>query len=364
MILNKNKRIIAISMLLSMLFVACSPSQKVIDNILPEYNRRIYSIADLIPYSYKELRNAQALYGTELTKFFYDNTSTTAEAERVTEKQKNDFYKELRYRNTNYKLLRNRIAMYTEDEFQTQADKERERQKEYDDYYKLSVAKSGNTIKKYNNGNLQGMPLMSIRVDMSTATMSDLDAIYCEAECEIYKPVVIEESKYNSLKIGDKIELIVPVENRTFEKSETKKVECTYVAEDSLQYTDEDGNDNYYFIADIDGTNDFCRRLTDYYGKSLEIYVEKRPLQFMKSAAVARANEAQRLMNAISDDSYIAYDFDKLAVRALSGGYYVWDYKDYVYANSITTNLKGYITALYDYDNLRIDNKYYDELNK
>lgn len=69
MILNKNKRVVAISMVLSMLFVACAPSQKVIDNILPEYNRRIYSIADLIPYSYKELRNAQALYGTELTKF-------------------------------------------------------------------------------------------------------------------------------------------------------------------------------------------------------------------------------------------------------------------------------------------------------
>ena len=39
-------------------------------------------------------------------------------------------------------------------------------------------------------------------------------------------------------------------------------------------------------------------------------------------------------------------------------------YKDYVYANSITTNLKGYITALHEYDNLRIDNEYYEELNK
>jgi hypothetical protein len=364
MVLNKNKKIIAIIALLSMIFVACAPSQKVIDNILPEYNRRIYSIADLIPYSYKELRNAQALYGTELTKFFYENTSTAAEVKRVTENEKNSFYKELRFRNTNYKLLRNRLAMYTEDAYKSQKVKEEERQKEYDDYYKLSTAKGGNTIKKYNNGNLQGMPLMSIRVVMSTATMSDLDSIYSEAECEIYKPVVIDESKYNSLKIGDKIELEVPVENSTFEKSETKKVECTYVAEDSLMFTDENGKDDYYFIADIDGTNDYCRRITDYYGKSLEVYVEKKTLQFMKSAAVARANESQRLMNAIADDSYVAYDFDKLAIRALGGGYYVWDYKDYVYANSITTNLKGYITALYYYDNLRIDNKYYEELNK
>ena len=83
----------------------------------------------------------------------------------------------------------------------------------------------------------------------------------------------------------------------------------------------------------------------------------------MKYAEVARANEPQRLMNAIANDELVSYDFDKLAVRALSGGYYVLDYKDYVYANSITTNLKGYITALYNYDNLRIDNKYYEELN-
>lgn len=360
---NKNK-IVVMGVLLSMLLVACAPSQKVIDNILPDYNRRIYSIADLIPYSYKELRNAQALYGTELTKFFYDNTSTEAEAKRLTEKEKSDFYKELRFRNTNYKLLRNRIAMYTEDASYTQEEKEKERQKEYDDYYKLSNAKGGGTIKKYNNGNLQGMPLMSIRVDMSTATMSELDSIYCEAQCEIYKPVVIDEKKYESLKIGDNIELEVPVENSTFEKKETKKVKCTYVATDSLLFTDDNGKDNYYFIADIDGTNDYCRRIVDYYGRSLETYVEKKPLQFMKLATVARANESQRLMNSIADDSYVAYDFDKLAVRALSGGYYVWEYKDFIYANSITTNLKGYITALYDYDNLRIDNKYYEELNK
>ena len=360
----KNKRITAFLIFASMILASCSPSQKVIDNILPDYTRRTYSIADLIPYAYKELRNAQALYGNELTKFFYENTSTSAEAKRVTKEQKDEFYKELRFRNTNYKLLRKRLAMYNEDEHNSQEMNEAARQKEYDDYYKLPNAKSGNIIKKYNNGKLNGMPLMSIRVDMSTATISELDSIYCEAECEIYKPVTIDEKKYESLKFGDEIELVVPLENRTFEKSETKKVKCTYVATDSLLYQDEDGKDSYYFIADIDGTNDFCRRITDYNGYSLETYVEKRPLQFMKYAEVARANEPQRLMTSIANDELIYYDFDKLAVRALGGGYYAFEYKDYVYANSITTNLKGYITALHEYDNLRIDNEYYEELNK
>ena len=282
MAIIKTKKIIASAILTSMLIMSCAPSQKVIDNILPEYNKRTYSIADLIPYTYKELRNAQALYGTELTKFFYDNTSTAAEAKRKSEAQKNDFYKELRYRNANYKLLRKRLAMYNEDQMASQETNEKERQREYDEYYKLPNARSGNIIKQFNGGKLQGMPLMSIRIDMSTATMSELDSIFSEAECEIYKPVTIDEKKYQSLKIGDELELVVPVENRTFEKPETLKVKCTYVATDSLLYKDEDGKDSYYFIADIDGTNDFCRRITDYYGHSLDIYVEKKPLQFMK----------------------------------------------------------------------------------
>lgn len=361
---HKNKKIVVAIILASMLLASCTKSQRTIDNILPDYTKRMYSVADLIPYNYKELRNAQALYGTELNKFFYENISTTAETKRATEKQKNDFYKELRYRNANFKLLRKRLAMYTEDEIYTQAEKEKERKKEYDDYYKISNAKGGNIIKRYNNGKLQGMPLMSIRVDMSTATMSEIDDIYSEAECEIYRPVVIDESIYEKLKFGDEIELEVPVDNSTFEKSDTRRVKCKYVATDSLLYIDENGKDNYYFISDIDGTNDFCRRITDYYGNSLEVYVEKKPLQFMKYAEVARANEPQRLLNAIAYDELVSYDFDKLAVRALSGGYYAIEYKDYIYSNSITTNLKGYITALYHYDNLRIDNKYYEELNK
>ena len=70
--LFKFKKNIAALLLVCMALTSCSPSQKVIDNILPNYKERLYSVADLIPYNYKELRNAQALYGVELIDYFID----------------------------------------------------------------------------------------------------------------------------------------------------------------------------------------------------------------------------------------------------------------------------------------------------
>lgn len=360
---KKSKNIISLLLIVGFLITSCAPSQKVIDNIIPDYNKRLFCIADLIPYKYKELRNAQALYGNELTDFFYSNTSTAAEAKRTSKKENDEFLSELRYRTANYKLLRERIAMYLEDDMQTSEVKEQERQKEYDEYYKLQNANGANTIKKYNNGKLDGMPLMSIRADMSTATMSDIDSLFSEVTCEIYKPTVIETRVYDRLKIGDTIDLVVPATNSTVNCSATKVVHCTYVATDSLLYKNNNGEDDYYFIAAVDGINDNVRRVVDYYGKTLETYIETKPLQFMKYARVARANEQQRLLDAIAQDNLVSYDFDKIAVRALSGGYLVYEYKDYVYANSLSTNLKGYITSLYNYDNLRIDNEFYNSLD-
>ena len=333
---DKIKSMLVSVLIVSFLIVSCAPSQKVIDNIIPDYNKRLYCIADLIPYKYKELRNAQALYGNELTDFFYNNTSTAAEAKRTTKKDKDSFLSELRYRTANYKLLRERIAMYLEDDKQTSSVKEQERQKEYDDYYKLQN---------------------------STATMSDVDSLFSEVTCEIYKPTVIEAKAYDRLKFGDTIDLTVPATNSTVDCPETKVVHCTYIATDSLLYKGNNGEDNYYFIAPVDGINDNVRRVLDYYGKTLETFVETRPLQFMKYARVARANEQQRLLDSIAQDNLVSYDFDKLAVRALSGGYLVYEYKDYVYANSISTNLKGYITSLYNFDNQRIDNEFYNSLD-
>lgn len=359
---SKIKNLMITSIIVSMLLFACAPSQKIIDNIIPDYNKRLYSIADLIPYKYKELRNAQALYGNELTDFFYNNISTDAEIKRTTKKEQDRFLSELRYRTANYKLLRERLAMFIEDETKSKAVKEEERQIEYDAYYKLQNAAGANTIKKYNNGKLNGMPLMSIRLDMSTATMSDVNDIFSQVDCEIYEPVVIESKVYDKLKFGDTIDLKVPVNNSTVNSKDTKVVKCTYVATDSLLYKNDDGKDDYYFIAATDGLNENVHRVLDYYGKTLETFVEIRPLQFLKSARVARANEPQRLLDSIAQENIVSYDFDKIAVRALGGGYLVFDYKDHIYANSITTNLKGYITGLYNYDNQRIDNEFYNNL--
>lgn len=346
----------AILLMASMLLSSCKlvQTQKMIDNIIPDYTRRMYVVSDLIPYTYKEVRNAQALYGTELTDFFYTNTATEAEARRTTEEEKDAFYYELLYRNHNYKTIKKRFSMYVEDESKSKEAKEKERQKEYDDYYKLPNANGGNIIKKYNDGKLQGMPLMSIRVDMSTATMSDLDSIYSEAMCEIYKPVYIEESKYQKLNFGDTVEFIMPTTNSEVNAKETKKVTCTYVATNSLVAQNEKGEDVHYYIAAVDGTND-VRQIVDYNGRTLETYVESAMLQFMKYARVARANDLKRLMIDVAGDSLTEYNFDELAVRALSGGYVTYEYKDFIYANVVTTNLKGYITSLTNLDNQRID---------
>ena len=358
-----NKCLMVPAIIVSILLSSCAPSQRIIDNIIPDYNKRLYCVADLIPYNFKELRNAQALYGNELTDFFVKNTSTESQLKRKTKRDEDAFNRELRYRNANYKLFRERLAMYYEDEKQSSKTKEAERNAEYNEYFKLPNSKSANIIKKYNNGKLNGMPLMSIRVDMSTATMSQIDSIYSGAMCEIYKPVVIESKVYDRLKFGDIIELSVPATNSTIYCSETKKVKCTYIATDSLAYEDSSGNKQYYFIAEVDGINKDYHRVLDYYGKTLETFVEYKLLEFMKYARVARANEQNRLLDDIAFDRLTAYDFDKLAVRALSGGYLIYEYKDYIYANSISTNLKGYITSLYDYNNQRIDNEFYNNLD-
>ena len=358
-----SKCVIVPVLIVSMILFSCTPSQRIIDNIIPDYNVRLYCVADLIPYNFKELRNAQALYGNELTEYFVTNTSTSSQLKRKTKKEQDDFNRDLRYRNANYKLFRERLAMYYEDDKQTAKTKEAERQVEYNDYYKLPNSIGANTIKKYNNGRLNGMPLMSIRVDMSTATMSQVDSIYSGAMCEIYKPVVIESRVYDRLKFGDTLELSVPATNSTIYCSETKKVKCTYIATDSLAYEDANGEKQYYFIAEVDGSNKDYHRVLDYYGKTLETFVEYKMLEFMKYARVARANEQNRLLDDIAFDRLNSHNFDQLAVRALSGGYLVYEYKDYVYANSVSTNAKGYITSLYYYDNQRIDNEFYNSLD-
>lgn len=365
---EKLKIVVAIMLIVSLFCTSCAnsklfPTQKMIDNIIPDYNLRMYTVADLIPYKFKEIKNAQALYGMELTDFFYENTATEAEAKRITQKEKNDFYKELRCRNHNYKIIKKRFAMYVDGENDVEGTQAALRDKEYEDYYKVETAHSANVIKQFNNGKLDGMPLMSIRADMTTATQSDATEIYSEVDCEIYEPVTMSLKQYDSLKFGDTVKLNVPATNSTIYCSEKIEKTCTYVATDSLLYKDDEGNDAYYFIADVDGIQN-CRRILDESGKTLETFVQKTPLQFMKLARVAEANEPQRLMSSVAQDDLVEYNFDDLVEKALCGGYLVYKYKDYIYANSITTNLKGYITSVTNYTNQRIDNEYYNSLNK
>lgn len=348
---------IVVLLIISILCTSCNmiTTQSKIDKILPGYSERMYTLADLIPYSYQEIKNARSRYGIELLKFFNENTATESELKRDTEEKKMKFYRELLFRYHNYAILNQRYSMYLSSDGKT-IDKTL-CDGEYNDYYAMRNAKSINIIKKYNDGRANGMPLMSIRIDMSTATMSDTDSIFSEAMCEIYKPTIIKNEDYDKLKIGDKIILEVPTTPSTIDCTLTKKLECTYIATDSLVYKDENDNDKYYFIANVDGTND-CRRILNIDGKVIETFSEMKPLQFMRLCRVTEANDDFRLMKSVVDKNIEEYKFNEFVNRAMCGGYVTYKYKDYVYANSITTNLKGYITALTEYSNQCIDNKF------
>lgn len=370
----KKIKLVSFTLIISVFLCCCSKSQNNIDDIIPDYARRTYSIADLLPYTYKEIKNAQAYYGQELTKYFYANTSTEAEVKRVTNKEKIDFYIDIGYRNHNYKMIKKRYAMFFGNDNMTDEEMEKERKEEYDKYYKINNAEGIDTIKKYNDGKAFGMPLMSIKVLMDTATISETekveDAFVSTAMCEIYKPVTITCDKYDKLKFGDTVELKVPekVYKKVGTDSEIETIEsrnrvCTYIATDSLMYKNDDGRESYYYIGCVDGTND-VRRICDAYGKTLEIYVETKPLSFIKYCRVVCANEPMRLTQDMSLDRLEEYAYNDIAERALCGGYLVAKYKDYIYANQITTDRKGYITSLIDYNNLCIDNEFRKSLSK
>lgn len=367
----RNLKLISIFLVASIFLCSCK-SQKNIDDIIPDYAKRTYSVADLIPYTYKEIKNAQAYYGQELTKYFYANTSTESESKRVRNKDKMDFYIDLGYRNHNYKIIKKRYAMFFGNDNMSDEEMENSRKEEYDKYYKVKDAEGINTIKKYNDGKAFGVPLISIKVLMDTATISEAEkveeAFVSTAMCEIYKPVVIDSEKYDKLKFGDTIELTVPEKvikkigtNSETEVTESRERKCTYIATDSLVYKNDNGEDSYYFIGYEDGINN-VRHICDKYGKTLEFYVETKPLSFMKYCRVTSANEPMRLTQSFSLDKLEEYAYNDIAERALCGGYLVYKYKDYIYANQVTTDRKGYITSLIDYNNQCIDNEFLKNL--
>lgn len=342
--------------MISIFLCSCVKSQGEVDNIIPDYARRTYSVADLIPYTYKELKNAQAYYAKDLINYYDTNTSTDANAKRITKRENVDFYYDFAYRNHNYRIIKKRFEMFAGDEMTSEEQMKKEREKEYDKYYKVGNAEGIETIKKYNNGKAFGVPLISIKVLMNTATISEMetveDTLVSSAMCEIYKPVVISCEEYDKLNIGDIVELDIP-----------EKVACTYIATDSLMYKNDKGEDLYYFIGCVDGTND-VRRICDKDGKTIEYYVETKPLGFMKYCRVTSAKEPLRLIKDLSLNRLKEYYYNDLAERAFCGGYLIEKYKDYIYANQITTDRKGYITSLIDYDNLCTYNEFLKDLNK
>ena len=377
--LNKKQLVLtSIMLIVSITLSSCAlfPTQKMIDNIVPDYETRMYTVADLIPYTEKEIRNSLALYTRELIEFFEEseyvpddkklfsktqtnsvskNGATSSVAKQNTKEGQDAFITELLYRMHNKKIIDQRRLMYEADEKNSKETKVKQREDEFDKYYKLKNASGINTIKNYNKGKAEGMPFMSIRVILSTATVSSVDDITSEAMCEIYDPSYITNDEYEKLKINDEIVIKVPATNSTVDCKVVNKLKCKYIATDSLLYIDENGRAVNYYIAAPDGTNVDKRRLLDEEGKTLETYVETKPLQFMKYARASYAIDQYSLLSLVSQDAFMDYDFHEIAIRAMGGGFVAYEYMDYVYANSIGTNKKGYITQLTDYSNQRTD---------
>ena len=105
------------------------------------------------------------------------------------------------------------------------------------------------------------------------------------------------------------------------------------------------------------------RKIVDVHGNVLEVYNKREKLQFMKYAFVAKGSSPDRfyqsmISNKFSTKTYYMHD---LAIKAQTGGYLVEEYKDELYANTVYTNLKGYITQCLYFSNLNYDNDYTNE---
>ena len=352
---KKNLSIIATTLICALLLSSCGaifPTQKMIDSILKNNNEHAYSISDLIPFNENELKNARSLYGMELNDYYNNNVNAGLEGEELKLFQKN-----LIYMDYNYSMLLERYNMYTKDENSYNMCKE-----EFDAYYKLKDSKAKKLIKDTNKGNLSGAPNISVLIDMNT--LKDYD-IYSEAEAEIFDQVVISDNDYKKLKIGDTISLIIPATNSTIGAKETIKKTFTYIATNSISYKETDENglevDTTYFITQVEPLNN-TRKLVDINGNVIEIYRGREVIQFMKYAFVAKSSIPERLyQNIISKRTTNTYYMNDFAIKAQTGGYLVEEYKDTLYANSIYTNLKGYITQCLYFDNFNMDNEYTSE---
>ena len=128
-------------------------------------------------------------------------------------------------------------------------------------------------------------------------------------------------------------------------------------ATDSLCYYDENGEEIAFFVSDKDGISEM-RRMVDKTGKMIENYIGMHKIGLLIYARIAEGINAERLVTAIMQSGSGDYIIDDIVDRVEGGGYLVDKYKEYVYANAVYTNLKGYITTALNYTALFVDNEY------
>lgn len=349
---HKTKIYLVVILIISTLFTSCRalfPTQRMLDDVLPYRDTHYYCKSDVVPFSREELKNAKTIYGVELSEYFYEFKDMN-----LPEKEKEEFLRTLTYRNANYTLIKDRYEMYNDDQARdihdyNQADKE------FNAFYKLEDSPLADIIKENNNGQLAGNPNISFKLYLNTC--HKVDDIYFEGDAEIYVPVAIPNKEYEKMKIGDKITLTIPKDLEASTSSETRQQEFVMKATDSLCYTDENGEEIAFFVADKDGISEM-RRMVDKTGKMIEKYIGMHKIGLLIYSRIAEGINAERLVTAIMQAGVGDYIIDDIVDKVEGGGYLVDKYKEYVYANAVYTNLKGYITTALNYTALFVDNEY------
>lgn len=352
---HKRKIYLVLTLIVAMILSSCSalfPTQRMLDDVLPYRDTHYYCKSDVVPFSREELKNAKTVYGVELSEYFYEFKDAN-----LPEKEKEEFLRTLTYRNANYTLIKDRYEMYNDDQARdihdyNQADKE------FNTFYKLENSPLADIIKENNNGQLAGNPNISFKLYLNTC--HKVDDIYYEGDAEIYVPVAIPNKEYEKLKIGDKITLTIPKDLKVSTNSETREQEFVMKATDSLCYIDENGDEIAFFVSDKDGISEM-RRMVDKTGKMIENYIGIHKIGLLIYARIAEGINAERLVTAIMQSGTGDYMIDDIVDKVEGGGYLIDKYKEYVYANAVYTNLKGYITTALNYTALFVDNEYAKE---
>lgn len=404
-LIKKKMSALAVALIFAMTLQGCAtlfPTQRMIDDILPNNDRHFYCDADLIPYSKEELTNATMLYGQELSEYYFMNLNRFDENinDDIDEDAREEFMARLTYMNANYKLLKARYEKYAGEEGATKEEYEQV-DTEFNDFYRLPNSKFADTVRDTNANRLAGSPEVSIRIKNDTFVDNK---IYVEAVAEVYNHVVIPKKQYSKMKIGDTITLDFPVSNSDPLNPNTRKVTLTLIASDSfieydthpendpknqkaaseseatsMEATDSNANaenanaenvnatfktatslnkskDSIYYVTADDPLSKY-RKLINADGEVIEVYRDDEVVELMKGARIAKGIDETRVVTQIlrEDEGTKNYSINEIADAAIGGGYISEDFKDEVYLNNIYTNLKGYITSGYLYEQMYID---------